>query len=141
MGKVYVSWQAVENFVEMVDNVVRNQYPQCTGVYGIPRGGLCLATMLSHSLSVPLLMSPIPGCIIVDDICDSGESLVHYVKNSSSPDKPRYITVTMFYKDNRLGVKPNIYWKIKGEDWIIFPHECTLKKARAAFPDEEITVI
>ena len=97
MGKVYVSWQAVDNFVDIVDNFIRNKHPDCTGVYGIPRGGLVFAVMLSHKLSIPMLMSPVPGCLIVDDICDSGESLLHYVKNSSSPDKPEYITATMFY--------------------------------------------
>lgn len=141
MGKVYVSWDAVENFVDIVDNFIRNEHPSCTGVYGIPRGGLVFAVMISHKLSIPMLMSPTPGCLIVDDICDSGESLLHYVKNSSSPDKPKYITATMFYKDNRLGIKPDIYWRTKGEDWVIFPHESSLKTAQTVFPDEEIRVL
>ena len=142
MGKVYVSWKAVENFVENVDNFIRNEHPTCPGVYGVPRGGLCLAVMLSHKLSIPMLMSPVEGCLIVDDICDSGESLVHYVKNTSNPDAAnKYIIATMFYKDNRLGIKPDIYYRTKGEDWIIYPFEASLKDTKAAFPDEKIEVI
>lgn len=142
MGKVYVTWKSVENFVDIVDNFIRNEHPTCPGVYGIPRGGLVFAVMLSHRLSIPLLMSPTEGCLIVDDICDSGETLVHYVKNSSNPDEAnKYIIATMFYKDNRLGIKPDIYYKTKGEDWIIFPHESTLADAKAAFPDEDIAVL
>ncbi len=141
MSKVYVSWQAVEKFVTDVNNFIRNEYPDCTGVYGLPRGGLALAVMLSHKLSIPMLISPTPGCLIVDDICDSGESLLHYTKNTSSPDKPKYITATMFYKDNRLGVKPDIYWKTKGEDWVIFCWESSLIDTTTAFPDEDIQVV
>ena len=141
MGKIYVSWKAVEDFVATVDKIVRNQYPAVTGVYGLPRGGLVLAVMLSHKLSIPMLMSPTPGCLIVDDICDSGESLIHYVKNSSSPNKPKYVTVTMFHKDNALGVVPNIYWKKKGEDWVIYAWESSLNMAKASFPDEMIKVL
>ena len=141
MGKVYVTWKSVDNFVDIVDNFIRNQHPTCPGVYGIPRGGLVFAVMLSHKLSIPMLMSPVEGCLIVDDICDSGESLVHYVKNSSSADKPKYIIATMFYKDNRLDIRPDIYWRIKGEDWIIYPFESSLADAKAAFPDEDIVIL
>lgn len=141
MGKVYVSWKFVENFVENVENLVRNKYPQCTGIYGLPRGGLCLAVMLSHKLSLPLLMSPVDKCLIVDDICDSGESLIHYAKNSSGPDLHNYVIATMFFKDNRLGVIPDYYEGIKKDDWIIFCWESTLEAAKTAFPDEEIVVL
>lgn len=141
MGKVYITWKAVENFVDLVDKTVREKYPNVTGVYGIPRGGLILAVMLSHKLSVPLLMSPTEDCLIVDDICDSGESLLHYVKNSSSPNKPKYITATMVYKDNRLGIKPDMYSRVKGEDWIIFSWESSLAEVITAFKGEEITVV
>lgn len=120
MAKVYVSWNAVDNFVETVDNYLQAKDVTVSGVYGLPRGGLCLAVMLSHKLNIPMLMSPVKDCLIVDDICDSGESFVHYVKNSSSFDKPKYTTATMFYKANRLDVKPDMYWKVKGEDWVIF---------------------
>ena len=141
MGKVYVTWKSVENFVDIVENFIRNEHPTCPGVYGIPRGGLVFAVMLSHRLSIPMLASPVESCLIVDDICDSGESLVHYVKNSSGPCRPDYIIATMFYKDNRLGIKPDIYWKTKGEDWICYPWECNPESVKVAFSDEVITVV
>ena len=37
-------------------------------VFGIPRGGLCLAVGLSHALGLPLLMEPDNHCLIVDDV-------------------------------------------------------------------------
>ena len=117
--KEYVTWEDVEGFVDhVVDNV-----DNITGVYGLPRGGLVLAVMLSHRLHVPMLMSPTPGCLIVDDICDSGESLLHYVKNSSGEGTNQYRIATMFYKPNRLGITPDIWGAEKDNKWIVFPWE------------------
>ena len=73
MSKVYVSWNAIEKFVQNVVNQYKDK--DITGVYGLPRGGLVLAVMVSHRLGVPMLMSPCEGCIIIDDICDTAGSL------------------------------------------------------------------
>lgn len=45
------------------------------GVYGIPRGGLCLAVALSHALGIPLLQKPQPGCLVVDEVFESGRTM------------------------------------------------------------------
>ena len=50
------------------------------GVYGIPRGGACLAVLFSHLLKIEFLDAPRPGCLIVDDICDTGNTLIAYQK-------------------------------------------------------------
>ena len=50
------------------------------GVYGIPRGGACLAVLFSHLLKIEFLTAPREGCLIVDDICDTGNTLVDYQK-------------------------------------------------------------
>ena len=122
--KEFVTWEQVEEFVEYVKQSL--DIP-VSGVFGLPRGGLVLAVMLSHKLRVPMLMSPAPGCLIVDDICDSGESLLHYVRNSSGTASGYYMdgykVATMYYKDNRLGIKPDIYKYRKGDKWIVFPWE------------------
>ena len=49
-----------------------------SGIYGIPRGGLCLAVALSHKLNIELLKEPRNNILIVDDIYDSGETLHRY---------------------------------------------------------------
>lgn len=121
--KEYVTWQMVDNFCERV--VERYCDLGITGVYGLPRGGLVFAVMLSHRLHVPMLVSPTKGCLIVDDICDTGESLIHYVKNSSGLDKPTYHIVTMYYKQNELGIKPEMYGHDKEDKWVVFPWEDT----------------
>ena len=45
------------------------------GVYGVPRGGLCFAVALSHSLSLPWLTEPKDGCLVVDDVYETGQTL------------------------------------------------------------------
>lgn len=120
MVKSYVKWASVE---EYVDNIVDHYKGKgLTGVYGLPRGGLVIAVMVSHRLGIPMLMSPIQDCLIVDDICDSGESLIHYYENSSAFAKPLYHITTMYYKDGAK-VTPEYYMFNKKDRWIVFPWE------------------
>lgn len=120
MIKQYISWNKVENYIDEIQDFYKDI--ELTGVYGLPRGGLVLAVMISHRLNIPMLLSPIQGCLIVDDICDSGESLLHYAQNSSAFDKPLYHITTMMYKENNL-VKPEFYFMKKKDKWIVFPWE------------------
>lgn len=119
--KEFVSWDMVEEFIDYITENYKNA--NLTGVYGLPRGGLVFAVMLSHRLDIPMLAAPVKGCLIVDDICDTGESLLHYMKNSSAQDKPIYHVVTMYYKENSLGIEPEMYSFNKEDKWIVFPWE------------------
>lgn len=120
MNKNYVSWSDIELFIDKVSNEYKDK--NITGVYGLPRGGLIFAVMLSHKMNIPLLMAPTENCIIIDDICDSGESLVHYYRNSSGNELNKYHIVTMYYKDNEL-VQPEFYMNKKEDKWIVYPWE------------------
>lgn len=118
--KEYVTWQQVQQFIDSVieDYTKRGYKP--TGVYGIPRGGLCLATMLSYKANLPLLLAPSPDCIIIDDIADSGNTLSHFTENDTQFND--YYIATMYYAE-RSKVIPT-FWKNKKENkWIVFPWE------------------
>lgn len=119
--KRFVDWDEVVDFLELVSE--KCSETNIDGVYGLPRGGLVLAVMLSHRLGKPLLLAPTSKSLIVDDICDSGESLLHYYSNASAEEKTeRPLIATMFYKQNSL-VEPDIYLYEKKNDWIVFPWE------------------
>ena len=125
MNKEYVTWKQVDEFVDdvaasFVADMLLDKPP---GVYGLPRGGLVLAVMLSHKLDIPLLAAPCDGCIIVDDICDSGESLKHYYDQTSSIHKRGYRIVTMYYNITSK-VIPSFFRYLKKDSWIVFPWEC-----------------
>ena len=53
-----------------------------SGVYGVPRGGLVLAVCLSHRLGIPLLEQPQAGCLVVDDIYETGRTVAAYRERS-----------------------------------------------------------
>lgn len=118
--KVNVTWKEVEKYIDEVYNFYKDK--KITGVYGLPRGGLIFAVMLSHKMNIPLLTAPIEDCIVIDDICDTGESLLHYQNNSSGDKKNKYHITTMFYKENKL-VEPELWIKEKKDKWIIYPWE------------------
>ena len=119
--KQIVTWQEVENFVK--DIIERYKYDNITGVYGIPRGGVILAVLLSYKMDIPLLMAPTKGCIIIDDISDTGETLLHYDRNSCHGGEDRgYHIVTMFYREGSL-VKPEFFKYLKTDKWIVYPWE------------------
>lgn len=121
-GKCYLTWQNVDYFIDQLAKQYTHPF-QFTGVYGLPRGGLVLAVMLSHRLHIPLLMAPTKGCLIVDDICDSGESLLHYMKNSSNPNAvTRYTIATMVCK-RECPTPPDFFLFQKDDEWVVFPWE------------------
>ena len=113
-----ISWKVIENFVEEISNLHKKE--KFTGVYGLPRGGLVLAVMISNRLNIPMLMAPSKGCIIVDDIADTGRSLEHFTINETQKNK--YFIATVYYKDWSK-VIPDYYYKIKKDEWLVFPWE------------------
>ena len=118
--KVYVSWKDLEEFIDSLIEEMNKQNFKPTGVYGIPRGGLIPATLISYKLDIPLLMNASKGCLIVDDIADSGRTLLHFTENDTQFNK--YFIATMFYHERSI-VKPNYYKFIKNDKWIVFPWE------------------
>ena len=118
--KVYVSWKDLEEFIDSLIDEMNKQNFKPTGVYGIPRGGLIPATLISYKLDIPLLMNASKGCLIVDDIADSGRTLSHFTENDTQFNK--YFIATMFYHERSV-VKPNYYKFEKNDKWIVFPWE------------------
>lgn len=127
--KIFVTWEDVEDYIEYVARSTKDI--EFEGVYGIPRGGLVLAVMLSDRLGIPMLMAPCRGALIVDDIADSGRSLCHYTENDTQFNQ--YAITTFFYHP-RSSVVPGWYFKEKPEgSWIVFPWEYDVDRpAKAA---------
>ena len=117
--KVYVTWDEIKQWVDKIVELSTDY--NFSGVYGIPRGGLVMATMLSYKLDIPLLTAPHNNCLIVDDIADSGRSLIHYTDNDTQFNK---YTIATYYYHSRSMVVPTWYSKIKEDNtWIVFPWE------------------
>ena len=104
------------DFEECVFSISKNcKYKSFDSVYGFPRGGLCLAVALSHSLGLPLLDAPKNNSLIVDDIYDTGFTLekIKYLEGSE----------THVWVSKKNPTWWNSYKYIKDNEWIIFPWE------------------
>lgn len=76
-----LSWQDFDQAVERLSRRCLASAAggrRFTGIHGIPRGGLVLAVTLSHRLELPLLSEAQPGCLVVDDIHETGRTLAPY---------------------------------------------------------------
>ena len=118
--KVFVSWEDINKYLDGVVEDVKKRGLKPSGVYGVPRGGLIFATMLSYKMDIPLLLNAAKDCIIIDDIADSGRTLMHFTKNDTQFHK-FYIT-TMYYHERSM-VKPDYYMFEKKDNWIVYPYE------------------
>ena len=107
------TWKEFDECVHKVS--VRYKNITLSGIYGIPRGGLCIAVALSHKLNLVMHTSPQKGSLIVDDIYDSGLTL----NNLKGIEGAQYC---VFFSK----AKPT-WWKTihlaDKKDWIVFPWE------------------
>ena len=108
-----LSWLEFDDCIYSIYNQCKNK--NFDGVYGFPRGGLCLAVALSHALGIPLLEEPQNNSLIVDDIYDTGHTLekTKHIKGSE----------THVWVSKKEPNWWNSYKYIKDNDWIIFPWE------------------
>ena len=109
----YFTWSEFDKSVEQIANKCR--FKELSGIYGVPRGGLCLAVALSHKLKINLISEPIKNALIVDDVYETGITLNNF-KN---------IEGAKFYV--LFSKKKPIWWNTvyisKKSDWIVFPWE------------------
>ena len=112
--KEIVSWEMVQQYI---DTLAEKLSPwKVTGVYGIPRGGCVLAVMLSYKLNIPLLVAPCENCVVIDDIADTGRTLLHYNENKS------YYITTMYFHNQSL-IEPDFWYLEKRDKWVVYPWE------------------
>jgi len=69
----YFTWSEFDKSVEEIADKCR--FKEFSGIYGVPRGGLCLAVALSHKLKIELISKPIKNSLIVDDVYETGITL------------------------------------------------------------------
>ena len=109
----YFTWNDFDKSVEHIAN--KCNFLEFSGIYGIPRGGLCLAVALSHKLKINLISEPIKNSLIVDDVYETGITL------NTFKDIEGAMFFVLFSK-----IKPT-WWNTvhisKEKEWIIFPWE------------------
>lgn len=115
-----IDWNKLDEYVQALADKITKEGKPVTGVYGLPRGGLVPAVILSHKLGAPLLLAPCENCVVVDDIADTGVTLQHFA------DKGYRIAVIWYKPCSK--VVPDYYAvkstrKTFGGAWVVFPWE------------------
>lgn len=121
INKVYITFDDINKYIDDVVKYFKSINVKPKGVYGIPRGGLVFAVLLSYRMDIPMLLAPCEGCVVIDDIADTGRTLAHFTENETQFNK--YYITTMFYNSNACEVKVDFYEREKMGDWIVFPYE------------------
>ena len=112
----YFTWEEFDKSVESIANKCKSL--EFSGIYGVPRGGLCLAVALSHKLKINLISEPIKNSLIVDDVYETGITL----------NKLKNIEGAKFYvlfSKNKPTWWNSVHLAEKNE-WIVFPWENTI---------------
>lgn len=138
MEKLNYTWDQQFNDTGLVCAQLEKDEFQPDVIVGISRGGLIPGVMMSHKLDVPFKpvhastrdfphwenYLPRPSdkkILIVDDICDSGETLFNH---------EAAITAVLHFKPHTSKFTPTAYaQKQMGDEWVIYPWERKDSKA------------
>jgi hypoxanthine phosphoribosyltransferase len=112
-NKIYLSWDDITILVEDLCNTIASSGVQIKSITGIERGGLIPAVMISHKLNIPYVVKINKHTLVVDDICDTGETLKNIVAGYSA---------TLHYKKTAI-FTPDFYSKEVGTEWLVYPWE------------------
>ena len=124
--KIFLSWNDIEALVDNLAEQINKMDKKPFYIYGVPRGGAIPAVWLSHKTGIDYYQlnsaqisktADLSHILIVDDICDSGETIKKLKENF-----PKCQTATLYYKETAID-KPDIYGETVGEEWIVFPWE------------------
>ena len=109
----YFTWNEFDKSVEYIANQCK--LLKLSGIYGVPRGGLCLAVALSHKLDIKLIENPTKNSLIVDDVFETGTTLNNF----------KHIEGAYFFV--LISKKKPIWWNTVKlsykKEWIVFPWE------------------
>jgi len=127
IAKCYLRWSEIDRLVNTLCDKISNSKIEFKDIYGIPRGGLVPAVMVSHKLKIPMTKGTIsPDTLIIDDISDSGETFRQfynrYQTEYSFPFDLKF--ASLHYKPHTSGFEPYFYaneWT--SDDWIVYPWE------------------
>ena len=109
----YFTWNEFDESVDYIAN--RCKLWKLSGIYGVPRGGLCLAVALSHKLNIQLIEKPLKYSLIVDDVFETGITL----RSFKDIEGANFFVL--------ISKKEPIWWNTVNlshkKEWIVFPWE------------------
>jgi hypoxanthine phosphoribosyltransferase len=113
-NKIYLSWDDTIDLVNTLCEKIITEQPNIDSVFGLKRGGLIPAVMISHKLGLPWSDVMLPNTLVVDDICDTGITL----KNTVG-----VYTAVLHYKSQSKVIPTYYAEEIENDSWIVYPFE------------------
>ena len=121
--KEFVSWELIDDCVTDIAFHLKDTGKDFVGVFGIPRGGVILAVMLSHKLDIPYITEfwrvGDGDIVVIDDIADTGKTFQFYKEQPETKDA-HYVTI---HEHKQSIVKPDYSVLYKEDKWIVYPWE------------------
>jgi len=126
--KILLTWGEYILIVDELYKQIKKSKIKFNYIYGIPRGGMIPAVILSHKLNINCIVEDQISyakkgkLLIVDDIIDTGntiQSAIDYFKLFSGI---KIIKVASIFKHKKTIFKPDFYVK-ENSNWIVFPYE------------------
>lgn len=112
-----ISWTQIDNICRQLAKYV--DWTLYDGIYGVPRGGMIVAVILSHLTNKPIvqLQQLNNRILVVDDILDSGDTLYNIKSKYPGIDFLCLFTKKKSYVIKYYGKYINI------KTWVKFPWE------------------
>jgi len=117
-SKIYLNWDEIERLTNLLSVKIKMKHFQIDSIMGLPRGGLVPSVILSHKLNLPLVQKISQNTLIVDDICDSGNTFVKIYKKH-----PNLKFACLHFKPHTSIFNPTVYSQEVGDEWIVYPWE------------------
>ena len=121
-----ITWTDIDEAIEVLAKQIEDSKIHYEVIYGLARGGLVPAVMLSHRLKIPMVLNmeevwrlkvKNKAALIVDDISDTGETLRYF-------DDQKFDIATLFVREHTSKIKPKYSYKnINHDNWLLFPWE------------------
>lgn len=121
-----ITWEKIDKAVDILTKHIKDAKINYEVLYGLARGGLVPAVMLSHKLKVPMVLNmeevwrlkvKNKDVLIVDDILDTGDTLKYFAEQ-------KFDIATLFTRvhTSKIKSKYNAY-NIEHDNWLLFPWE------------------
>lgn len=129
---LFLTWYDMERDCAFIERWIKQLDVTPSRIYGIPRGGLTLAVMLSHRLGIPMLHNQQlidDRTVIVDDVIESGNTIRDLI-DKIAPYKP--LAIYAWCDKSGASHTMNTVLRVEPERWIVFPWETPTNASKEA---------
>ena len=123
MRKKVITWSDIDSLISNITLDIQRADYQINNIYGISRGGLIPAVLLSHKLSIPLTNNVVENTLIVDDIVNKNNLLEKTLNDSNYylRHNDDIYTASLIKREKSLFDPTFVGLDVDYNDWVIFP--------------------